>query len=815
MQDSEADAREHAISTAPGAVVLVDDSQAVLSVLARALGGGHQIAAFDNAEDAVKRVREGGVDVVVSDIAMPGMSGLDLLRAVRTYDPDLPVIFLTGRPSIESAAQAIEHGVFRYLTKPFEANTLRGTVRHAAQLYRLARLKRQALGFTGAAGASDRTGLAVSFGRALERLSLAFQPVVSVSARSVVGHEAFMRSAEPTLPGPAQIIDAAERLGELFQLGRLVRRWGAELFQGSSPEWLLFLNLHPEELLDPELLEATPLDAIAGRVVLEISERASLEKIQQLRTRVAVLRSRGYRIAVDDLGAGCAGLTSFAVLEPELVKLDISLTRDVHTKPLKQEVIASMTSLCREMGMQIVAEGVETPAERDALAELGCDLQQGYLFARPGPPFPAVTWRASIFAPRPTSDAPDRISELTFVSDGEADRPLDANDPTVLVVDDDEAIRITAERVLARDGISVRTAASGNEALAILAGGQPFNAIVTDLNMPGLHGIEFMRAVREQDLDVPIIVLTGHASLESAVKVVEYGGFRYLEKPLQNQEFRAVVSDATAMHRLATLKRRALELGDAGAWLIGDEAGLDAHFDRALDKLWIAFQPIVAWSEQSVYGYEALVRSSDPMLSAPEQLFEAAERLGRVQQLGRAIRREVAACAASAPLDATIFVNLHPVELGDEELYSRTAPLSSEARRIVFELNERASLHRIADLRERVAQLRTLGFRIAVDDLGAGYAGLSSLSRLEPDVAKVDMSLIRGVDGSTRRAGIVRSMIEVCRKELGARVVCEGVETSAERDALESLGADLLQGFLFAAPEPAFHRPSILVAASP
>jgi EAL domain-containing protein (putative c-di-GMP-specific phosphodiesterase class I) len=100
----------------------------------------------------------------------------------------------------------------------------------------------------------------------------------------------------------------------------------------------------------------------------------------------------GFRIAIDDLGAGYAGLTSFALLEPEIVKLDMTLVRDVHLNSTKQKLVRSMTQLAHDMGMMVVGEGVETAAERDALVNLGCDLLQGYLFAKPNMAFPAVTW---------------------------------------------------------------------------------------------------------------------------------------------------------------------------------------------------------------------------------------------------------------------------------------------------------------------------------------------------------------------------------------------------------------------------------------
>jgi EAL domain-containing protein (putative c-di-GMP-specific phosphodiesterase class I) len=311
-----------------------------------------------------------------------------------------------------------------------------------------------------------------------------------------------------------------------------------------------------------------------------------------------------------------------------------------------------------------------------------------------------------------------------------------------------------------------------------------------------------------------VIVVTGQPSLESAIAIIEYGGFRYLQKPIDVELLRHAVLSAGSMHRLAVLKRRALELTETDGWLIGDRAGLDARFDSALEKLWIAFQPIVRWSDRAIFGYEALVRSDEPSLNTPGLLFDAAERLGRVREVGRAVRRAVAESATIAPPDTMLFINLHAADLGDEALYAAASPLSAHASHVVLEITERTSLSRISDVRECVAKLRGLGFRIAVDDLGAGYAGLSSFSQLEPDVAKLDMSLVRGIDVSSRKASIVRSMLNVCQRELGTYVVCEGVETESERDTLASLGADLLQGYLFARPQRMFRGKSVFASST-
>ncbi len=219
------------------------------------------------------------------------------------------------------------------------------------------------------------------------------------------------------------------------------------------------------------------------------------------------------------------------------------------------------------------------------------------------------------------------------------------------------------------------------------------------------------------------------------------------------------------------------------------------------------------WSDRSVFGYEALVRSDEASLNSPGLLFDAAERLGRVHEVGRAVRRAVAEVMAGAPAETMMFLNLHAADLNDETLYGAGAPLTAYASNVVLEITERTSLSRVNDVRSCVSRLRSLGFRIAVDDLGAGYAGLSSFSQLEPDVAKLDMSLVRGIDVSPRKASIVRSMLTVCQRELGTYVVCEGVETESERDTLTELGADLLQGYLFARPQRGFRGTSLFAPA--
>jgi EAL domain-containing protein (putative c-di-GMP-specific phosphodiesterase class I) len=376
----------------------------------------------------------------------------------------------------------------------------------------------------------------------------------------------------------------------------------------------------------------------------------------------------------------------------------------------------------------------------------------------------------------------------------------------ILIVDDNDSLLRASQRLCEREGWIVTTAKDGLEAKEKVRGAL-FDVIVSDVNMPGYGGLEFLRSVREQDLDVPVILVTGKPSVESSVRALEYGAFRYLVKPVPHDKLKDVVLQANRLHELARLKRQAMQLPGSSEHGLREGAALEIRFARCLEQMWMAFQPIVSIKDRTIFGNEALLRSDDPSMSNPAEILDGAERLGRVHDLGRIVRAKVAA-AAQTPQSKTaaLFVNLHSSDLNDEELYSATAPLSSIARRVVLEVTERASLNDVKDLTARVATLKAMGFRIAVDDLGAGYAGLSSFMMLEPEIAKLDMSLVRGIDTEPKRQSIVRSMKKLC-EELGVLVVAEGVETIAERDMLVSLGCDLLQGYLFAKPARVFPAP--------
>jgi EAL domain-containing protein (putative c-di-GMP-specific phosphodiesterase class I) len=369
-------------------ILIVDDELLLREVMTDVLQeAGYVVTACANGREALAEVNAHPQDAVISDVKMPDMDGLQLLRAVRERHLDLPFVLLTGGPSLDTAMEAVEWGALQYLVKPVSAETLLETAARAVKLGRLARLKRQALtaaGFEHLVG--DRAGLEAAFSRALEGLFVACQPIVRAADASLFANEALLRTSEPVFPHPGAFLDAAEQLGRLPDVGRGVRAAVARLLERDALPGVVFINLHPTDLADAALADpSAPLSRFASRVVLEVTERARLEATPDVPARIQALRAMGYRVALDDLGAGYAGLTSFAALSPEIVKIDMSLIRGLDADPLRQKLVTSLAGLCRDLGIVVVAEGIETEAERDASVRCGCELLQGFLLGRPRP----------------------------------------------------------------------------------------------------------------------------------------------------------------------------------------------------------------------------------------------------------------------------------------------------------------------------------------------------------------------------------------------------------------------------------------------
>jgi EAL domain-containing protein (putative c-di-GMP-specific phosphodiesterase class I) len=376
--------------------------------------------------------------------------------------------------------------------------------------------------------------------------------------------------------------------------------------------------------------------------------------------------------------------------------------------------------------------------------------------------------------------------------------PLAGPRGRILLVEDQPALRRGYARILENAGYVVIQAADGLRATVALATGC-FDLILTDVTMPGMSGTQLLRAVRAREMDVPVLLITASPTVESAVDAIQHGAVGYLIKPVSPADLIAAVERATKLARIAGVEREVADYLDSLEKPAVDQSMLDASFRSACDTMWMAYQPIVDWRSKEIHAYEALVRTDEPSVRNPHRLFTLAEHRRALHDVGRRIRASVSRTITDFPTSVDVFVNLHPADLLDDSLYSRDAPLSAFAGRVILEVTERKPLDQTADIPTRARRLRELGYRIAIDDLGAGYAGLTYFAQLSPDVVKIDTTLVRDIDRETIKQKLVGSLVTLCM-DLGMLVVAEGVETVEEREALVDLGCDLLQGYLFARP---------------
>ncbi len=209
-----------------------------------------------------------------------------------------------------------------------------------------------------------------------------FQPIVDLTTQHVVGYEGLSRfPARPPPPAGGWFAVAGDLgLCEELEVACIVVIVAAA--SGLPAGAYLSVNVSPETLMYPAL--ETLFSSIApDRLVIEITEHSEVRNYAALAARVEGLRALGWRFAIDDAGAGYASLRHVLRLKPDLIKLDLSLTRGIDTKLQHRQLTAAIVSFARDTGVLLVAEGIETTEERDALVALGVGYGQGYLLGRP------------------------------------------------------------------------------------------------------------------------------------------------------------------------------------------------------------------------------------------------------------------------------------------------------------------------------------------------------------------------------------------------------------------------------------------------
>lgn len=380
----------------------------------------------------------------------------------------------------------------------------------------------------------------------------------------------------------------------------------------------------------------------------------------------------------------------------------------------------------------------------------------------------------------------------------------------VLVVDDNPANTSLVRRILERAGLEEVVEENDPTAVQGLLDAGGADLVLLDLRMPKMDGFAVLEQVRRfaGATYLPVIVVTADDSHASVERALEMGAHDYLRKPFNATEL------ILRVRNLLIARMANLELRRSRAFLSArldvfepqvpdteaDGAAVRKLIESVLDGgIRIALQPIVQIEGGPTVGVEALSRFPDSeRLTNPAAWFAAAHRAGLTVPL------ESAACAAALDLlptlaeDQFLAVNVSPELLLSGELAGLDGTV--DWRRVVLELTEHEPVEDYAAMQRALADLRERGARLAVDDAGAGFASLRHIIDLHPDVIKIDIDIIRGVDRDPGRAAIADMLVRFAER-MGAGVVAEGIETETEQKALMQIGDMWAQGYLFGRPE--------------
>ena len=366
-------------------ILVVDDEATVLRSVTRVLErAGHTVHQAANRTDARRRAIDHALDVALVDYALGREDGLTVMSDLQELQPNCLRVLMTGNTDFPMVVEAVNRGeVVRVLQKPFKGQQLLDLVDDAVRSINERFQRAQAR--ASQSQAENQKALDECLRKGL--LRMAIQPIVHCNAdgHEVVAYEGLLRPQHALLDNPMKLLRAAEDSARIYEVGSRVFEKCANWFDDLPSSAGLFVNLHPAQLGDPDRLrrDLSPLLPHAARTVIEITERARVQDIKGWDESIGALSDLGFKIAVDDLGAGYNSLNMLAELNPHYIKLDMSLVRNIDVEPRKQRLVQLLVTFSEATGATSLAEGVETAEEAKVLRDIGIDLMQGWYFGRP------------------------------------------------------------------------------------------------------------------------------------------------------------------------------------------------------------------------------------------------------------------------------------------------------------------------------------------------------------------------------------------------------------------------------------------------
>ena len=376
-------------------VMLADDEQEILELMTEVVTSDPSIDVVGTARDAVAAVdlaRLETPDVALVDVRMPGGGGTHVARLLRSSSLATRVVAVSAHTDPDIVVGMLKAGAVGYVAKDADPREILRAIHRSVDGH-------GSLAVGSAEAVAERLAEHVSAPSTPVRhlpaekiisaidgpsLHMVFQPIVELRAGHVVGVEALARFMERPRRLPAAWFAAAAEVGLLSDLElAAVRRALAELERIPLGTYLT-VNVSPETIMADGLADL--FDGIAAeRVVLEVTEQSKVEDYEGLATRLEPIRARGVRLAIDDVGAGFASLGHVVRLQPDFMKVDRTLVAGVAADPVRGSLIERLVAFADEVGIAVIAEGIENGDDLEALRTLHVPYGQGFHLGRPGP----------------------------------------------------------------------------------------------------------------------------------------------------------------------------------------------------------------------------------------------------------------------------------------------------------------------------------------------------------------------------------------------------------------------------------------------
>jgi diguanylate cyclase (GGDEF)-like protein/PAS domain S-box-containing protein len=371
-------------------------------------------------------------------------------------------------------------------------------------------------------------------------LVLHYQPQVDLLNGRITGAEALVRWQHPQrgLLSPLEFIPLAEETGLIGPLGEWILseacRQNQAWLAAGLPAGRVAVNLSARQFADTDLLGLTrqvlaESGLPAAQLEFELTESMAMQDVNKVICTLRELKQMGVRTSLDDFGTGYSSLSCLQLFALSALKIDRSFVHEVEANPGNAVIVATIIAMAGNLGLKVIAEGVETAAELAWLRARRCDEIQGYHFS---PPLPADQYALLLRGGRTLAPA---------TGSGEG------SPRTLLLVDDEPNVLAALRRLLRLEGYRILIANSAREGLALLAL-NTVQVILSDQRMPEMTGTEFFFRVKQLHPDTVRIVLSGYTELNSVTDAINQGAiYKFLTKPWDDEALRETIRQAFRM----------------------------------------------------------------------------------------------------------------------------------------------------------------------------------------------------------------------------------------------------------------------------